>query len=122
MAKKLKAMMPSMRERKRYVAFQIISKEPIRPFKAVSDAIWQACLRFLGELGAAKAGIWILADKFSEENQKGLIRVNHKYVNELKGALALIKSVNGIDAIVRSTGTSGIMKKAEERYLKNKIQ
>ncbi|MDO8741209.1 MAG: Rpp14/Pop5 family protein [Candidatus Woesearchaeota archaeon] len=119
MAKKLKAMMPSMRERKRYVAFQIISKEPIRPFKPVSDAIWQGCLRFLGELGAAKAGIWILADKFNEENQKGLIRVNHKYVDDLKGALALIKSINGAEVIVRSTGTSGIMKKAQERYLTN---
>lgn len=115
---KLKAIMPSMRERKRYVAFQIISKEPVGPFKAVSDAIKYGCLRFLGELGVAKAGILILSDKFDEKEQKGLIRINHKYVNELKGALALIKNINGIDVIARSIGTSGIIKKAEERYLK----
>jgi ribonuclease P/MRP protein subunit POP5 len=109
--------LPSLRQRKRYLAFEIISKGKIDDFKAVSEQIWHNSLQFMGELEAAKAGIWLLGDKFSPETQKGLIRVGHKHVHQLKASLALIKKINNKKVIVRSLGLSGILKKAEQKYL-----
>jgi RNase P/RNase MRP subunit POP5 len=66
----------------------------------------------MGEMGAAKAGIWVLSDKYDTKTQKGIIRVSHKYVNDLKASLALIDKIDGNEVIIRSTKVSGILKKA----------
>ena len=110
-------MLPSLREKKRYLAFEIISKQKIENFKEASEAIMNAGLMFLGQLGMAKTGVIILKDKWSKDMQRGIIRVNHKHVDNLKAALTVIEKINGKDAIVKSVGVSGILKKAENKYL-----
>ena len=110
-------MAKSLRERKRYLAFEILSNGNMDNFDAVSSAIWDSSLQFLGELGAAQAGIMILEDKYTQHLKRGLIRVNNKHVNHLKSALMLINNINNQDVVVKSVGVSGILKKAEKRYL-----
>ena len=112
MAKKLKPILPTLREKKRYLAFEIISKSQIKDFSAVSSAVWANLLSFLGEYGAAKAGIWLLPDKYDSKKQRGIIRVANKCVNELKASLALTNSIEGQDVIIRSVHVSGILSKA----------
>ncbi len=107
-----KTILPSLREKKRYLAFEIISKSKIKGFSAVSSAIWSNSLSFMGELGAAKAGIWLLPDKYNEKTQRGIIKVSNKHVNELKAALALIKEIDNNEVIVRSIIVSGMLNKA----------
>lgn len=114
---KIKPLLPSLREKKRYLAFEIISKTKIDDFTAVENTIKESVLRFLGESGMAKAGVLFLADKYNKDKQKGIIRVSHKYVNELRASLALIQKINNQDVIVRSIGLSGILKKAVEKYI-----
>ncbi len=109
--------MPSLRERKRYLAFEIISETPIENFGAVSRSITGTALEFIGELGCAEAGMMILKDKYDSANQRGLIRVNNKSLDKLRASLALIQQVGGQDVIVRSVGTSGIIKKAINKYI-----
>jgi ribonuclease P/MRP protein subunit POP5 len=58
----------------------------------------------------------ILKDKYNNETQKGLIRVNNKEVNNLRSALALIDNVDKKEAIFRTIGVSGVLKKAT-KYL-----
>jgi ribonuclease P/MRP protein subunit POP5 len=111
---KLKPILPSLREKKRYVVFEIISKTKI-DFTAASKAIWQSLLGFAGTIGSAQAGIWLMNDKFNKEKQKGIIKTSHKSVDLLKAALALIKEIDSQAAIVRSTAVSGILNKAEKR-------
>ena len=114
---KIKSLLPSLREKKRYLVFEIISKANITDFKEIEKNILENTLRFLGELGMAKAGILILKDKFDIKKQKGIIRVSHKYVNELRASLALIQKINNQVVIVRSIGLSGILKKAVNKYI-----
>ena len=64
----------------------------------------------MGEYHAAKAGIWVLPDKF--KNQRGLIRVNYKYVDMLKASLSLVENVENHRVIITTRGVSGTMKKA----------
>ncbi len=111
--------MPTLRERKRYLAFEIISEKPLDGFKPIYDSIWQKALEFLGELGCAEAGIMILPDKYNQERQRGLIRVNNKSLDKLRASLALIQKVGEQEVIVRSVGASGIMKKAMDNYIKS---
>jgi len=113
-ANKLKPILPSLREKKRYLTFEILSKEKIEDFPAVSSSIWANSLSFMGELGAAKAGIWLLADKYDENKQRGIIKVSNKYVNELKTSLSLIKEINKKEVIVRSIMVSGMLNKATQ--------
>ncbi|MEM4242718.1 MAG: Rpp14/Pop5 family protein [Candidatus Woesearchaeota archaeon] len=109
---KIKAILPSLREKKRYLAFEVLSKSRIKGFSGVSKAVWQGMLSFNGTRGVAQAGIWLLPEKYNAETQKGIIRVNNKHVDSLKAGLATIQEIEGVPAIVRSIGVSGSLKKA----------
>lgn len=109
---KIKAILPSLREKKRYLAFEVVSKSRIKDFLGVSRAIWQGMLSLNGTRGVAQAGIQVLPEKFNTVNQKGIVRVNHKHVDSLKAGLATIQDVENVPVVVRSLGVSGSLKKA----------
>ena len=111
---KLKPILPSLREKKRYLAYEVISKDKVS-FEHVQKAIMSAALKVLGQLGVAKAGIIILKDKWI--NSRGLIRVAHKHVDNLRTALMFVDKVDNEEVIIRSVGVSGILRKAENKYL-----
>ncbi|MBW2977297.1 ribonuclease P protein component 2 [Candidatus Woesearchaeota archaeon] len=117
MKKKIKTLLPTLKEKKRYLAFEIISEQAVNDFKAVSDQIMSKSLEFLGQLGVAKAGIQILPDCWSTKLQRGVIRVGYKNVDELKSALTFVQKINNKEVILKSVGVSGILNKAKERYL-----
>ena len=75
-------------------------------------------LELIGQLGVAKAGLQVIKDCWNPDLQRGIIKVGHKHVDELKAALTFIKKINNKDVVVKSIGVSGILKKAKERYLK----
>src|SRR3989344_2189737 len=111
---KLKPILPSLREKKRYVAFEAISKHELSASQ-VSKDINEALQRLVGTLGAAKAGIMVLEDKWNARSKRGLIKVNHKYADTLKASFVLA----GHETIYKSLGVSGILKKAENRFVNN---
>lgn len=122
---KIKPLLPSQREKKRYLVFEIISKNKLQQpkqtahlasFSEISNAIWNSILTFAGQTGAARAGISVLHDKYDSAKQRGMIRVSHKMLDTLKAALTLIREINNEPVIFRSLGASGILKKAEEKY------
>lgn len=114
---KLKPILPSLREKKRYLVFEVISKEKVTDENAVSDAIWNCSLQFLGKFGTAKAGIIVLSNKWDKDRQRGIIKVSHKYVDALKAALLFADKIENRGVIFRSLGVSGILRKAENNYL-----
>ncbi len=115
--KGLKPLLPTLKEKKRYLAFEIISKSKIKAFSEVSRAIWASTLSYAGTKGTAKMGIWVMPELYNPEKQKGLIRVEHRNMDELKASLALINQIEQQPAIVRSIGASGILNKAQKKYV-----
>jgi len=115
--RKTKPLLPSLRERKRYLAYEIISEQRFYDAVEISKAISDAAKEFLGALLTAKAGILTLDDQFNSNLQKGILRVNHKRLDDLKSSLIFIKKIKESDVIVRSIGASGILKKTKEKYL-----
>lgn len=114
---KLKAILPSLKQKKRYVVYEIISEKAIGSYANVRESLMARIISFLGELGAAEAGIIMLDDKYDSKKQRGIIKVGNRYVDKLKAALTTLDKIGRQKAIVRSVGVSGILNKAEKRYL-----
>lgn len=115
--KQIKPILPSLKEKKRYVVFEVISENKMEDYKPVSEAIWESSLDYLGTDGAARAGIWVLPDKYNAAKQKGIVKVGHKYVDKLRASLALIQSINKHPVVVKTVGISGILRKAENKFI-----
>ena len=109
--------MPSLREKKRYLAYEVISENKFNDSNSVNKAILSAANQLLGHLGMAKAGL-IPIDIWDENMQRGIIRVNNKHVKELQASLIFVDNIQGKEAIVKSVGASGILRKAQQKYLK----
>jgi RNase P/RNase MRP subunit POP5 len=114
---KLKSLMPSLKEKKRFVVFEIISNRPVEEFKEVYQAIWQKSNEYLGRFETARAGLWLLADKWDQKKQKGILKINNKYMDKIKAVFALTTEVGKEKAILRSVGASGILNKAEKKFM-----
>ena len=112
--KRIKPISPALREKKRYLVYEVVSDKKFM-YNEVKKAIDEANLRFLGELGLAKSGV-IHIDIFKDN--KGILKVSNKFVNELKVSLGLIKNINNQNVIVNTISVSGILNKAEKRLEK----
>jgi RNase P/RNase MRP subunit POP5 len=55
-----------------------------------------------------------LNDKYSNNN--GVIKTNHKYVDKVRTALALITKIENKDVIVRTRIVSGTLKRAISKF------
>ncbi|MBS3126325.1 hypothetical protein J4453_02690 [Candidatus Woesearchaeota archaeon] len=117
MVQRLKPVLPSLREKKRFMAFEVISDSKIESPRVVSESIKSASLRFLGELGTSRMGIRVLEDQYNPQTQRGIVRINHKHADHMRAVLALIQQISSTKVLVRSIGVSGILKKAKHRYM-----
>ncbi|MFH1591692.1 MAG: Rpp14/Pop5 family protein [archaeon] len=115
--KKIKPLSPTLRERKRYLAFEAITHGSVSDHRSVYQAIEDSVLRLTGSRGLASAGLIPMDDSWQQKGQRGLVRVAHTSIDLLKAAMTTITKIDGKDAVVRSLGMSGILKKAKERYL-----
>jgi len=98
---------PSKRAKKRYIVFEVISREI--DDSAINNAIKKSVLNLLGE-EYRKAGIMFLKSKYKTSLHRGIIRVNNNYSKKVIGAINEMHSM-------KTLGMSGILKKAEKRYL-----
>ena len=114
---KTKPLLPSLREKKRYLAYEIISNTKLHDAIEINKAIMDSAKEFLGNLGMAKAGIIVMDDQFNPNLQRGIVRVNNKHLENLKASFVFINNIKEYDVIVKSVGASGILKKAQQRYL-----
>ena len=115
MADRPKILPPTLREKKRYLAFEIISEEKVE-FGDVVNAFWHSLLNLIGEVGASRANIWFVADSWDAEKQRGLIRCDNKYVEYVRVALALIERIGDKRVIIYTLGVSGTMKAAKRKF------
>ncbi len=74
------------------------------------EFLYNMIKKFLGDLVMAKAGIMIL----NNTDTKGIIRVNHYYVDEVKTALALINNYHDNEIRVETIKVSGVINKLKE--------
>jgi len=113
--KRPKPLPPSLRGRRRYIAYQVISEDKFI-FQDLINSIWHSLLNLLGELGASQADIWIVKDTYDEKKQIGIIRCSHNNVEQVRTALALIERIGDVRVVVKVLGISGSIKATQMKF------
>ena len=98
-----------MREKKRYIAFEIDSESGFDRDEVIK-AVDAGCRDFIGEHGCGKAGVMVVND--SVNGKKGVVRVNSGQVDLVKTSLIMIKEINNNKVAFKNVKTSGALKKA----------
>ncbi|MFH1439716.1 MAG: Rpp14/Pop5 family protein [Candidatus Woesearchaeota archaeon] len=107
---KLKPVLPTQRENKRYISFNVVSKEKIA-YNSLKEGIKLSLKSYIGDLGVSRAGLIFMDKLYDPKTQTGVIRVNNKYDNHLRASFALIKKINKEQVIIRSIKSSGMINK-----------
>lgn len=115
--KKLKILKPTLRERNRYIAFQIISKEELI-YSDLEAAVWNIMLDFLGENGVSKTSVWLLKDCWNPKEQIGILRCNHKSVQEVIASLGLINRLGDNRITFKILKISGTIKSIKDKFMR----
>jgi len=100
-----------MRERNRYLTFEVISDVALER-KQIVDAVWSSLLRLHGELGASRTSLWVM--DWSVGKKRGILKVNHRSVETLKSSIITVKGINGKPAAINVLRTTGTLRKARE--------
>ena len=119
MATSPKILPPTLRDRKRYLAYQVVSDSKLE-FSEINNAIWYSIMNFMGEKGASEADVWIIKNTYEEERKIGLIKCSHTSVEDVRTALALVQKMGENRMIIRVLGISGTMKAAKKKFFGEK--
>ncbi|HWQ50019.1 MAG TPA: Rpp14/Pop5 family protein [Methanosarcina sp.] len=110
----MKRLLPSLRAKKRYLAFELISEVPVSRSDLVKE-VMSSVSSLLGDVTASECDIKMLGF----EDSKGIIQCSHTKVKETRASLATLTRVNGKRATVHILGASGTIKRATEKFLQN---
>ena len=109
--KKLKILPPTLRERKRYIAFQVIPEtEEDFAYSDLEAGIWNTMLDFLGEDGVAKTSMWLLKDTWNPKTRIGVIKCNYKSTEAIITSLGLIDRLGDNRICFKILGISGTVR------------
>ena len=109
---KQKALLPSLREKKRYVVFEVYAEQNLN-FSNLKESVIDSYRNLFGELILAKTAI----DFVEFNNKKGILKVSNKYVNNIKASFCFVRKINKGDVIIRSLGVSGILNRARLKFM-----
>lgn len=116
----MKPLSPALREKKRYIAFELVSEEAITRHDLISE-IWSSAGSLLGDIGRSECGLWMLSfdGKQTKEDfcARGIIRCAAERTWESRAALATVNSVRRTRVAIRVLGISGTVKEATEKYM-----
>ena len=110
---------PTLRERRRYLAFELISEREIDKrelLKEIRDSVYS----LYGDTGASESKMWLIEYGKDEDAEGGtdrcrgvgILRCAHNKVEEVRAALACIHSASGVRLGIRVIGISGTIKGA----------
>lgn len=107
----MRRLMPTLRNKKRYIAFEIIT-ESAPEIHEIKKALWESMLRMFGEMGCAKIDAHFIDEQC--KGKRGVIRCAHTATDELLSSFAFVSSVSGKKAVFRSLGMSSTVKGARK--------
>jgi RNase P/RNase MRP subunit POP5 len=114
----LKPLKPALREKKRYLVYEIQTNDELDMFKAQHEII-KEIHKLLGIFDAAKAGIMPI--KFDKETKRGIFKLNHTAVEQVRACFILISKIQNNQIQIVTKGISGILHIACEKYFVNNI-
>ncbi|MBU0979648.1 MAG: hypothetical protein KJ709_02490 [Nanoarchaeota archaeon] len=100
---KIKPLRPAHKEKKRYIAMEVMGNTSK---SALIMAMNKALLDYLGELGLAQAGAFPLPETYTKDGI--VVRTAHNYVDHVKAAFTMTDGI-----ILQTKGVSGLISKAK---------
>ena len=108
---------PTVRMKKRYVAFEIIGKDADKIEKINDNEIKSAFYKILnqlyGEIGFASLGFRLI--EYNKETKKGIVRFRRQELDKGIASFAFIKTIGNKEVRPFPLSTSGSLKKLRER-------
>lgn len=101
-----KPLLPTLRAKKRYLTYEVISEREISHEKAVK-AVFDSFRNLFGAFGLGKSG---LKDMDLTHKNRGILRVKPKYLDHLRSSMFMIKSIDNFRVIIHTVGVSGILR------------
>ncbi|HOV82410.1 MAG TPA: Rpp14/Pop5 family protein [Methanothrix sp.] len=108
----MRSRLPVLRERRRYMAFEIEAEGEISS-KELMGEIHSSQLSLFGDIGAGQNRLRLIFF----DGRRGLLRFGHRREMETRASLASIRSVRGVRAALHTKGIAGTIKSAREKYL-----
>ena len=108
--------MPTLREKKRYIAFEINSDKTIIRQELVRE-ISNSIISLFGDKGASE----INPSLMSFEGRFGILRCAREKTNETRAALACINNIRAIRVSFYVLGISGTIKGATEKFIQQSL-
>ena len=105
----MKALLPTLRENNRYIKFEINSKNRLDS-EEIKKQLKMEIIKTLGQIELAKSSFKIINLK----NNKGIIKVNSKYLDKTKACLTLINKLNKENIKLNSLKVSGLINKVNK--------
>ena len=100
-------LLPSLREKKRYLAFEIISEGAVSRRDFV-DELDRSASSLLGDAGSSECGLKML----SFDRRGGIIKCVRTKTEHTRAVLATVNRVKGVRVAVHVIGSSGSVKGA----------
>lgn len=111
-----KTIPPTLRPKKRYIVYEIISEQKIE-YNDITEAVMESALALFGDTGTAEMDLWHIKNLYSEEKQRGVIKCRHVCVEKTRLAIAAAKFAGETKAIFNIMGVTGTLKNAQAKYL-----
>jgi len=108
---------PTLREKKRYVVFKVYSSDTIE-YDEFRNAAINVMLKWMGEKGFGEANIKFIKNLWNEKEMVGFVKCSTRYVHDVKFAFGLLRQVGDAKVLVRTVLVSGTISSAK-RKLKN---
>ena len=106
---KVNPLKPSMRDKKRYMAYEIMSNESV---KQTDQVLIKKIKELLGVFSAGRAGV--MSVKYNSKKQKGILRVDRKFVDHVRSCFVMIKNLNNEPVLIRTIKVSGMIGKVKK--------
>jgi ribonuclease P/MRP protein subunit POP5 len=106
---KLRILLPTLKERDRYISFQIISDEDVS-YSDLESAVWDTMLDFFGESGVSKTSVWLIKNLYDEKKKTGAIKCNNKSVTQVIASLGLLSRLGDNRVLFKILKVSGTIK------------
>ena len=104
----------SRRVRKRYLAFRVVSEQPVNGGD-VMDAVWKAVLQLFGEYGASQASLSLI--EYNSQKNYVIVGCSHTAVEMARASIASITEMNGKPAAIHVLGVSGTLRALRKKTL-----
>lgn len=104
---------PSLRDGRRYLVFEWISERQIDKWTLLSE-IRDSIFSLYGDVGASECNTRLIEHTNAEDTERGrgILRCAHDKVEDVRAALASIRSANEARLSIRVIGISGTIKGA----------